>query len=154
MDDSVRQSSMCVGFYGMFRGSKLVGIQWRHVHFPGSGGVMISVPSSETDTQGAGAWVILPAPKGQEGAMVDIVAALQQLREMQGGRVYVFLARRDGGPQQADSDGGGCAIYCSGSEAMAHQGRSHHGDATTLLCPCMPGRTGLHCCLRCRAVSV
>jgi integrase len=84
-----------VGFYGMFRGSELVGIQWQHVHFPRSGGVMVFVPSSKTDPQGAGAWVFIPAAKGAEGALVDVVAALQQLREMQGGRGFVFLARRD-----------------------------------------------------------
>ena len=44
-----------------------------------------------------GAWVWLAAAKGRNGAVLDIVAALQQLRELQRGsdKGYVFLAQRD-----------------------------------------------------------
>jgi integrase len=86
-----------VGFYGMFRGSELVGIRWEHVRFPKRGGVMIFVPSSKTDQGGQGAWVWLAAAEGEEGAAMDIAAALQQLKEMQGDgdKSCVFLARRD-----------------------------------------------------------
>lgn len=39
---------MLLGWAGMFRSSELVGVEWEHVKFSGSG-VMIHIPRSKTD---------------------------------------------------------------------------------------------------------
>jgi integrase len=80
-----------VGWAGMFRSKELVGIEWEHVHFCTSGGVMIFIPMSKTDP-GEGAWVFL-SPGQQVGLGVCPVRALRHLRVVTGGVGYVFPSR-------------------------------------------------------------
>jgi hypothetical protein len=83
-------------FYGTVRSSELVGIRWEHLHFPRRGGEMVFIPTFKTDQGGEGAWVYIPTAKGGEGAPVDIVAALQQLKKMQGCSGYARETRLGG----------------------------------------------------------
>jgi integrase len=69
---------MLLGWAGMFRSSELVGIEWEHLRFSGTG-VMIYVPRSKTDQAGKGEWVFV-ASCAREGRMCP-VRALQWLEQ-------------------------------------------------------------------------
>jgi integrase len=63
---------LALGWAGMLRSGELVGVDWEHVEFRGSG-VMLYIPRSKTDQAGQGAWVFV-AECAEDGLMCPVVA--------------------------------------------------------------------------------
>jgi integrase len=75
----VRDRAMfLLGWAGMFRSSELVGVEWEHLRFFGSG-VMIYIPRSKTDQAGEGQCVFVASCQA-DGLLCPVVA-LKWLRE-------------------------------------------------------------------------
>jgi integrase len=78
---------LLLGFAGAFRRSELVGIDRENIEFVPEG-VVVTLPRSETDQEGAGRKVAIPYGQHRETCAVRALAAWLELAEVTGGPVF------------------------------------------------------------------